>query len=184
MIQIPFKTYISENDKTIHIVFRNGENVSGTFKKNLYEKYGSIFDDVEYKSQDVRNLLAYMLYFDITENKINDVNEIDYIDFAGKILNINTFKTNNTRHIGTEYLDRTIYHEVYTKKFGNIRKEVRVFTLASSYLSKEMFDEALRIEKKFQVLNNKLRLDMERQGLRWRIPKINQKALAIEGKQL
>lgn len=93
-------------------------------------------------------------------------------------------------HYGTEYLDRTIYYTVYvTDVNGNImvdgsgNKIVRnqVLYLAGSYLSKAEMEYAVAVEEQFKAYNDKLRKDMDRQGIRWRFKKSDQKALTIQG---
>lgn len=91
---------------------------------------------------------------------------------------------------GTEYLDRTIYHTVYkTGADGNIMVdgngdkivENQALYIASSYLSKAEMENALATEKKFKVLNEKLRDDMTRKKMVWQIPKSAQTKLQIQG---
>ncbi len=91
---------------------------------------------------------------------------------------------------GTEYLDRTIYHTVYVTDVngnimidGNGNKIVRnqPLYIASSYLSKAEYENALKVEKDFQSLNDKFRENMTQRGLKWRISKAEQNKLQIQG---
>lgn len=91
---------------------------------------------------------------------------------------------------GTEHLDRTIYYTSYvTDAHGNImidgsgEKIARnqVLYLAGSYLSKSEMEHALAVEKKFKALNDLYRSDMDRQKMKWKIKKSDQKVLTIAG---
>lgn len=91
---------------------------------------------------------------------------------------------------GTEYLDRTIFHAVYvTDANGNVMidgngEEIvrnQALYIASSYLSQQEMEEALRVEKVFKVYNDKLRENMTQLGIKWKIPKSEQVKLQIQG---
>lgn len=91
---------------------------------------------------------------------------------------------------GTEHLDRTIYYTTYVTDVngnvmidGNGNKIVRnqALYIAGSYLSKSEMEYALSIEKKFKSLNDLYRQDMDRQKMKWKIKKSDQKVLTIAG---
>lgn len=96
----------------------------------------------------------------------------------------------STSNYATEYLDRTIYHTVYVTDAegktlidgeGNPVIRNQVLYLAGSYLSKAELHYAEEVEAEFKVLNDRLRKQMDSEGVVWRLKKTNQRALQITG---
>lgn len=90
----------------------------------------------------------------------------------------------------TEYLDRTIYYTTYltdaegkTLTDGNGNKIVRnqALYIAGSYVSKPELEYALEVEKTFKKLNDAFRDQMDREQVKWRLRKQDQKTLVIAG---
>lgn len=91
---------------------------------------------------------------------------------------------------GDVFLDRTIYHtveltdadgRVIVDRSGNPIVENRAYLTIGRWITEDMMERAMEVEKEFAELNKMMRDDMDRKKEPWRISKSDIRSLDIQG---